>query len=150
MQPNAENEKATAPELNRSNSLKKKYASARENVMKKSMWTSGRSRVVDIGEKEGNEIRGNKENRDAIITASEETKDKTNDGEGLHNKEPNNLENEDTVSGFLYDKIQKDVINLRKICEVKDGNLVAKDEEIKVNHPTSLFLSIYISTFAFS
>ncbi|XP_022949877.1 microtubule-associated protein 70-5 isoform X1 [Cucurbita moschata] len=103
-------EKATAPpELNRSNSLKKKYASACENVMKKSMWASGRSKVVDIAEKE---------NRETI------------DGEGF--REPNNLENEDTVSGFLYDKIQKEVINLRKLCEVKDGNLNTKDEEIKV------------------
>ncbi|CAK9320856.1 unnamed protein product [Citrullus colocynthis] len=128
MQTNADYEKATAPELNRSNSLKKKYASARENVMMKSMWASGRSRVVDIDEKEGNEMRGDKENRDATITASKET----SDGEGLHDKETSNLENEDTVSGFLYDKIQKEVINLRKLCEVKDGNLNAKDEEIKM------------------
>ncbi|XP_023544720.1 microtubule-associated protein 70-5 isoform X1 [Cucurbita pepo subsp. pepo] len=103
-------DKATAPpELNRSNSLKKKYASACENVMKKSMWASGRSKVVDITEKE---------NRETI------------DGEGF--REPSSLENEDTVSGFLYDKIQKEVINLRKLCEVKDGNLNTKDEEIKV------------------
>ncbi|XP_050944627.1 microtubule-associated protein 70-5 [Cucumis melo] len=124
----ADYEKATAPELNRSNSLKKTYASARENVIKKSMWATGRSRVVEIDEKEGNEMRGNKENRNATITDSKET----NDGEGLDNKEPINLENEDTVSGFLYDKIQKEVINLRKLCEVKDGNLSAKDEEIKM------------------
>ncbi|XP_038882407.1 microtubule-associated protein 70-5 isoform X2 [Benincasa hispida] len=128
VQTNADYEKATAPELNRSNSLKKKYVTARENVIKKSMWASGRSRVVDIGEKEGNEMKGNKENRDATITVSKET----NDGEELHNKEPSNLENEDTVSGFLYDKIQKEIINLRKLCEVKDGNLNAKDEEIKM------------------
>ncbi|TYK12986.1 microtubule-associated protein 70-5 [Cucumis melo var. makuwa] len=112
----ADYEKATAPELNRSNSLKKTYASARENVIKKSMWATGRSRVVEIDENEGNEMRGNKENRNATITDSKET----NDGEGLDNKEPINLENEDTVSGFLYDKIQKEVINLRKLCEVKD------------------------------
>lgn len=142
MQTNADYEKATAPELNRSNSLKKKYASARENVIMKSMWASGRCRVVDIDEKEGNEMRGDKENRDATITPSKET----SDGEGLHDKETSNLENEDTVSGFLYDKIQKEVINLRKLCEAKDGNLNAKDEEIKVNHPAFLFLSIYFSS----
>ncbi|XP_022977701.1 microtubule-associated protein 70-5 isoform X2 [Cucurbita maxima] len=110
VQTNADHDKATAPpELNRSNSLKKKYASACENVMKKSMWASGRSKVVDIAEKE---------NRETI------------DGEGF--REPSNLEKEDTVSGFLYDKIQKEVINLRKLCEVKDGNLNTKDEEIKI------------------
>lgn len=144
VQPNAKDEKASAPELNRSNSLKKKYASACENVVKKSMWASSRSRVVDIGEKDGNEMRENKENTDGTITPSEEAKDQTN-------QEPRNSENEDTVSGFLYDKIQKEVINLRKLCEVKDGNLVTKDEEIKVNHPATLFLPpLYISSFVFS
>ncbi|KAK1359485.1 hypothetical protein POM88_043959 [Heracleum sosnowskyi] len=34
--------------------------------------------------------------------------------------------------GFLYDKLQKEVICLRKSCEKKDDYLNAKDEEIKV------------------
>lgn len=36
------------------------------------------------------------------------------------------------VSGFLYDRLQKEVINLRKFCEAKDSSLNAKDEEIKM------------------
>ncbi|KAH7665156.1 NDUFAF3 domain-containing protein [Dioscorea alata] len=39
--------------------------------------------------------------------------------------------NEDMVSGFLYDKLQQEVINLRKSHEAKDGLLNAKEDEIK-------------------
>lgn len=39
---------------------------------------------------------------------------------------------DDTVSGFLYDKLQKQVINLRQSLEQKDGQLKAKDGESKV------------------
>lgn len=48
--------------------------------------------------------------------------------------------NEDMVSGFLYDRLQKEVISLRKICESKEGTINAKNEEIKV-HCT--FLCLY-------
>ncbi|XP_013639851.1 PREDICTED: microtubule-associated protein 70-5 isoform X2 [Brassica oleracea var. oleracea] len=40
--------------------------------------------------------------------------------------------NEDMVSGFLYDRLQKEVISLRKICESKEGTINAKNEEIKM------------------
>ncbi|KAK6124535.1 hypothetical protein DH2020_041720 [Rehmannia glutinosa] len=39
---------------------------------------------------------------------------------------------EDMVSGFLYDRLQKEVINLRKSCDMKESTLNSKDEEIKV------------------
>ncbi|KAK9677008.1 hypothetical protein RND81_11G115600 [Saponaria officinalis] len=39
---------------------------------------------------------------------------------------------EDVVSGFLYDRLQKEVISLRMTCQVKDDGLSAKDDEIKV------------------
>ncbi|CAN8324903.1 unnamed protein product [Cochlearia groenlandica] len=39
---------------------------------------------------------------------------------------------EDMVSGLLYDRLQKEVIALRKICESKDGTINAKSEEIKM------------------
>ncbi|KAG1341922.1 Microtubule-associated protein 70-2 [Cocos nucifera] len=39
---------------------------------------------------------------------------------------------EDMVSGFLYDRLQKEVINLRKSHEEKDKLLSAKDDEIKL------------------
>ncbi|XP_038983514.1 microtubule-associated protein 70-4-like [Phoenix dactylifera] len=39
---------------------------------------------------------------------------------------------EDMVSGFLYDRLQKEVINLRKSHEEKDHMLSAKDDEINL------------------
>ncbi|KAK9715115.1 hypothetical protein RND81_06G144600 [Saponaria officinalis] len=39
--------------------------------------------------------------------------------------------NEDVVSGFLYDRLQKEVISLRLTCQAKDDGLSAKDDEIK-------------------
>ncbi|KAL0443048.1 UNVERIFIED_CONTAM: Microtubule-associated protein 70-5 [Sesamum latifolium] len=39
---------------------------------------------------------------------------------------------EDMVSGFLYDRLQKEVISLRKFCDLKDSTLNSKDEEIKM------------------
>ncbi|KAF8044989.1 hypothetical protein N665_5847s0001 [Sinapis alba] len=38
----------------------------------------------------------------------------------------------DMVSGFLYDRLQKKVIALRKVCESKEGTINAKNEEIKM------------------
>ncbi|KAG6529041.1 hypothetical protein ZIOFF_011235 [Zingiber officinale] len=38
---------------------------------------------------------------------------------------------EDMVSGFLYDKLQKEVINLRESHKDKDSVLIMKDDEIK-------------------
>ncbi|KAJ0980134.1 hypothetical protein J5N97_008389 [Dioscorea zingiberensis] len=39
---------------------------------------------------------------------------------------------DDMVSGFLYKRLQKEVISLRKSQEVKDGMLIAKEDEIKM------------------
>nr|GMD47232.1 microtubule-associated protein 70-5-like [Ipomoea batatas] len=39
---------------------------------------------------------------------------------------------EDMVSGFLYDRLQKEVINMRKCFDTKENALNAKDEEIKM------------------
>ncbi|QHO29166.1 Microtubule-associated protein [Arachis hypogaea] len=51
--------------------------------------------------------------------------------EDSKSKIPNDFGSEDVVSCFVYDKFQKEVVNLRKSCEVEDSNLQAKDEEIK-------------------
>lgn len=50
--------------------------------------------------------------------------------------------NEDMVSGFLYDKLQKEVINLRKSHEAKDGLLNAKEDEIKVKNYINFYCCI--------
>ncbi|XP_039139701.1 microtubule-associated protein 70-1-like isoform X1 [Dioscorea cayenensis subsp. rotundata] len=41
-------------------------------------------------------------------------------------------DHEDMVSGFLYDRLQKEIIKLRKSQEEKDGVLIAKEDEIKM------------------
>lgn len=54
-------------------------------------------------------------------------------------------ENEDSVSGILYDMLQKEVITLRKACQDKEQSVKEKDDAIQVgwteqgNHHLSLF-----------
>jgi hypothetical protein len=147
-QPNVETEIAhVAGELKQANGLKKKYASG-ENMMRKGIWAS-RSKVVDSSEKENAEIEAHTDTNiskgnDDDTPASPEIKPKRGGNEDPQNKE----NNEDVVSGFLYDRLQKEVINLRKLCEVKNSTLNAKDEEVKVL-ATSLSLSLtHTHTFA--
>ncbi|KAG7959600.1 hypothetical protein I3843_10G078200 [Carya illinoinensis] len=131
-QPNMENETTNvAGELKKASSLRRKNSS-RENLLRKGMWAS-RSKVVDSSEKENTEIRADidlniyKGNKDKTI-ASPEIKPKS-----CSNVDPQNKgNNEDVVSGYLYNRLQKEVINLSKLCEVRDSTLNAKDEEIKV------------------
>ncbi|RYR31339.1 hypothetical protein Ahy_B01g056143 isoform A [Arachis hypogaea] len=119
--------------LKQGSPARKRYSAA-ENVLKKGIWAS-RSKVVDGGEKENEihvdpDMKLNKfsdenkaaEIRNAAVDVDEDSKSKI----------ANDFGSEDVVSGFLYDRLQKEVINLRKSCEVKDSNLQAKDEEIKM------------------
>lgn len=46
----------------------------------------------------------------------------------------------DTVSGVLYDMLQKEVINLRKAMHEKDQSLKDKDDAIEVCHVISMFV----------
>jgi len=102
-----------------------------ENVLKKGIWAS-RNKFSDGGEKE-NEIHVN--------TGSV----KTDADEDSKSNSSNDLESNDVVSGFLYDKLQKEVINLRKTCETKDNTLHTKDEEIKVLVTTILVSALSIA-----
>ncbi|KAK2412934.1 microtubule-associated protein 70-2 [Trifolium repens] len=112
--------------LKQESPMKMKYASA-ENMLKKGTWTS-RSKVADItGEKE-NEMQVNTD----INTNNIDVKTIDDEDEDFQSKKPNDSGSDDVVSGFLYDRLQKDVIKLRKSCETKDGSLQAKDEEIKM------------------
>lgn len=122
----AENENANADEEpKRGSSLKKKNGSG-EYMLRKGLWAS-RSKVVDSAEKENREMKTitdinvDKRNIKANIERNEESKNKGNA-----------MESEDMISGYLYDRLQREVINLRKACEMKDSTLNAKDEEIKV------------------
>ncbi|PWA53461.1 microtubule-associated proteins 70-5 [Artemisia annua] len=119
------------------NSINKKYASG-DNFFSKSLWAS-RSKVADRDEKENNGtilkntggMNLDKFNddrttalmgRETVRVGSEERQDK---GVG-------SFTDDDVVSGFLYDRLQKEVISLRKICEMKESSLYAKDDENKV------------------
>ncbi|KAL4585351.1 hypothetical protein LXL04_009970 [Taraxacum kok-saghyz] len=129
---------ATSIEMRRVNSLNKKQNSG-DNLVRKSLWAS-RSKVVD---------RGEKENSDMILeNTSGMNLDKFMDdrstvlrgraaasGGGEERQDKNaarSFTDDDVVSGFLYDKLQKEVIGLRKFCEMKDDCLNEKDVENKM------------------
>ncbi|KAF7121052.1 hypothetical protein RHSIM_Rhsim13G0142100 [Rhododendron simsii] len=132
-QPNLEDETTIAAgELKEVNNLKKKHGSG-ENFLRKSLWAS-RSKVVDSGEKENKEM-----NRNSLVNVDKfednETAvsgDITINNVGNEASQIKESENDDMVSGFLYDRLQKEVITLRRFCEVKDSTLNTKDEEIKM------------------
>ncbi|KAM0048974.1 putative microtubule-associated protein [Helianthus debilis subsp. tardiflorus] len=100
----------------------KQINGANKNLVRQGLWAS-RSKVVDRDEKENNEMIV--ENTSALMFDKFKDEDrkttKSFAGDG-----------DDVVSGFLYDKLQKEVISLRKFCEMKDTSLNAKDEENKV------------------
>ncbi|KAK7262078.1 hypothetical protein RJT34_29638 [Clitoria ternatea] len=111
----------------------KKKCSSAEYMFKKGIWVS-RSKIADTGEKE-NEMHMNTDltlNRCNDEREPAEMKTIVDVNEDSESKKPNDSDHDDVVSGFLYDRLQKEVINLRKSCEDKDGSLQAKDEEIKM------------------
>lgn len=133
-----------AREFNGMNSLRKKFASE-EYLLKKGMWVS-RNKVLDSTGKENAEKKTYSD--ESIDKSANEKKaasganmtDSNGDTE-LASKGSAKLDNEDVVSGFLYDRLQKEVIGLRKFSEVKDSVLNAKEQEIQVKYEQSLSLS---------
>lgn len=123
-------------EMRRVDSVNKKYASG-ENLLRKSLWAS-RSKVVDRDEKENNEmILENtsgmnldkfKDERSSVLKGRETA----SGGSEERQDRDSRSSTDDMVSGFLYDRLQKEVISLRKFCEIKDNSLNVKDEENKV------------------
>ncbi|XP_028754964.1 microtubule-associated protein 70-5-like [Neltuma alba] len=104
-----------------------------ENVLKKGIWAS-RSKVADSGEKENMVQVNTHENLNRFTDEKEAAKNESsiNMDEESNGKNSNDLGSNDVVSGFLYDRLQKEVINLRKYCETKDSSLQAKNDEIKM------------------
>ncbi|PPR95320.1 hypothetical protein GOBAR_AA25360 [Gossypium barbadense] len=123
-----------ASTISTSSSLQRPRATSGENMVRKKLWAS-RCKVADSNEKENAEM---KVNGDSSIRKDGDTKDsaeiKSNGGsnEQTGNRGIADSNAEDMVSGFLYDRLQKEVINLRKLCEAKDSSLNTKDEEIKM------------------
>ena len=129
-QPNVENETAVG-ELKGANMNSRKKSPSGEVMVKRGLWVS-RNKIVDSGEKENTEMKSNTNVNHIGTTISAELRTKVSDiGESLK-EVVNNSDKEDMVSGFLYDRLQKEVINLRRFCEAKESNLNIKDQEIKV------------------
>lgn len=105
--------KTTTQMLNEQHTLVKNPAS--ESLSRKSLWAS-RNRIIDNSGKENAEM-----NKNSIKDEATET-------------EIAGTNCEDSVSGILYDRLQKEVIHLRKSSELKDITLHSKDEEIKVGY----------------
>ncbi|PHT30905.1 hypothetical protein CQW23_27242 [Capsicum baccatum] len=111
-----------------------KEGSGDNSLVKKSLWAS-RNKVVDNAEKENAEI---KENSNGHIYSKEMTdtqkiKDRADEHKDNKNNSGSSDSNDnDMVSGFLYDRLQKEVLCLRKFRETKESALNAKDEEIKM------------------
>ncbi|RWR72839.1 Microtubule-associated protein 70 [Cinnamomum micranthum f. kanehirae] len=135
-QPNVVSEASNVTgNLKRVNSLKLKY-SAGENLVKKNLWAT-RSKFAGDGGKENAEGKVNSDvNASGFgyeVAVSEQIKTKGNgDADSQREKQGLDAASEDLVSGFLYDRLQREVIYLRKLCEEKDGNLHIRDQEIKV------------------
>lgn len=132
MQDEAEN---VAREFNSTNSLRKKFASE-EYLLKKGMWVS-RNKVIDSTGKENAEKKTYSDesidkSADEKKTASGECITDSNGDAELASKGSAKLDDEDVVSGFLYDKLQKEVIGLRRFSETKDSILNAKEQEIQM------------------
>lgn len=106
------------------------------SLKKKTLWDSRDKNVDNVGKE-------NAEMNSKEITHAQKIKNPGDDKE--ENKTGRSMEsdNDDIVSGFLYDRLQKEVICLRKFCETKESALNTKDEEIKVKyyHKTKLYCS---------
>ncbi|GAB2252668.1 hypothetical protein Droror1_Dr00005515 [Drosera rotundifolia] len=98
-------------------------------VMRRSLWVS-KSRVAEGQVEEDDKVMKTK----TYVSSSEPRNDNADNSsrEGLFDNGNEDPEKEDVVSGFLYDRIQKEVIGLRKYCEDKDATLAAKNDEIKM------------------
>ncbi|ERN17745.1 microtubule-associated protein 70-5 isoform X2 [Amborella trichopoda] len=115
------------------NSLKYKYISGK-NLVKKNLWAPRNKLVDDVG-KENSERKEDVGLEEFASVGPEVSKDFSAEAHSMQStpeKDDLNVDCEDIVSGFLYDKLQKEVLNLRKSSQEKDGLLTAKDEEIKM------------------
>ncbi|ONK61324.1 uncharacterized protein A4U43_C08F28690 [Asparagus officinalis] len=102
-------------------------------VLKNAKGTSksfdGGTRSLDRGKILGN---GNVHSLNRSIDATPDNETSSNWKQNPDDKPSTNAESEDTVSGLLYDMLQKEVITLRKACHEKDQSLKDKDDAIEM------------------
>ncbi|XP_020572929.1 microtubule-associated protein 70-5-like [Phalaenopsis equestris] len=121
--------------MQRSNSLKGKFISS-ENLIKKNLRVS-KSKFYDESGKENIAKKNNVEEHVGDSSPKKNDASEAKSSENHANELSQNTENQqelcsDTVSGFLYDKLQKEVISLRKLQEEKDELLNAKEYDINL------------------
>ncbi|KAJ4839243.1 hypothetical protein Tsubulata_050938 [Turnera subulata] len=146
-QPNIEARNPNASgDVKRADGFRRRSGSG-ENLFRSGMWVS-RSKFFDSTGKENNEAEANKDaNVDKLKSGDKSTSPEAKGRAGadgdmqnreitiqdLQNMDSSNSSHEDVVSGFVYDRLQKEVISLRKSCEAKDSSLNVKDQEIQVD-----------------
>ena len=138
-QPNPASGVDSARKVIQRNSSMTKF-SAGENLVRKNLWAP-RSKFFDDRGKENTEGKVNSNGHiHAISPAKADVTEevKANGHHDIISRTNGNIEDggEDLVAGFLYDRLQKEVINSRKLIERKDGALIARDDEIKVKNIT--------------
>ncbi|XP_072990308.1 microtubule-associated protein 70-4-like isoform X2 [Typha latifolia] len=121
--------------MKRIGSLKVKFVSG-DNLVRNNLWAS-RSKLFDATGKENKDrnVSSNGHSDETLSGKVEISREVEAKGYGdvePQKKGPVNDESEDMVSGYLYDKMQKEVICLRKTHEEKDGILNAKNDEIQI------------------
>lgn len=104
----------------------------------------GGTRSLDRGKVHGNGAHLLNRSTDAVRdkeandswkgNADEKTKESANGNSDEKTNETANSNTTETVSGFLYDMLQKEVISLRKLCHEKDQSLKDKDDAIEVRN----------------
>ena len=77
-----------------------------------------------------------------LISETNGTHMESENGTPIGNTKP---EQEDYVSGMLYDMLQKEVVYLRKACNERDQTLKDKDDAIEVGLHTDLILQPVIT-----
>lgn len=108
-----------------------------KNPVQKNL-SAPRSRSFSDSEKENAEtnVKPNGHVDDDVVAGKPELTHEVNAKECGHIKSEMKrlgVDCEDMVSGFLYDRLQKEVLNLRGSQKDKESLLSAKDDEIKVN-----------------
>ncbi|KAF8641690.1 hypothetical protein HU200_067712 [Digitaria exilis] len=90
----------------------------------------GGTRSLDRGKVRGNGAHLLNRSTDAV--RDKESNDSWKGNADEKSNESTNNNSAETVSGFLYDMLQKEVISLRKLCHEKDQSLKDKDDAIEI------------------
>ncbi|KAL3637149.1 hypothetical protein CASFOL_019448 [Castilleja foliolosa] len=114
-----------SPWINSASSLSNQVKNLSSSFYSDSVSTNG-DKVVPDAKDNGSELSNGKETPNNGVLNPRENGNGVTPAENLKN------ENEDSVSGVLYDMLQKEVISMRKACHEKDQSLKDKDDAIEM------------------